>query len=81
MAFEALYSEGERLDLAEKQKMRDVPRAIFIWMFVDGELTGETYGTLWNAPVRDWKICRKARDNQRFIATPTAYFHPFNIKD
>jgi GNAT superfamily N-acetyltransferase len=44
MAFEALYSEGERLDLAEKQQMRDNPRAIFVWMSVDGELAGETYG-------------------------------------
>jgi GNAT superfamily N-acetyltransferase len=45
MAFESLYSEGERLDLTEKQKMRDAPGAIFVWMFVDGELAGETYGT------------------------------------
>ena len=44
MAFESLYSEGERLELAEKQKMRGAPRAIFVWMFVDGELAGETYG-------------------------------------
>jgi GNAT superfamily N-acetyltransferase len=44
MAFEALYSEGERLDLAEKQKMRDAPGAIFVWMLVDGDLAGETYG-------------------------------------
>jgi hypothetical protein len=29
MAFEALYSEGERLDLAEKQKMRDAPGATY----------------------------------------------------
>ena len=44
MVFEALYSQGERLDLAEKKKMRDVPGAIFVWMLVDGELAGETYG-------------------------------------
>jgi hypothetical protein len=25
MAFEALYSEGEQLDLSEKQQMRDTP--------------------------------------------------------
>jgi GNAT superfamily N-acetyltransferase len=45
MVFEALYSEGERLDPAEKQKMRDASGAIFVWMLVDGELAGETYGT------------------------------------
>ncbi|HEY2114303.1 MAG TPA: hypothetical protein VGJ51_04405, partial [Candidatus Angelobacter sp.] len=45
MVFEPLYSEGERLDLTEKQKMHDAPGAIFVWMFVDGELAGETYGT------------------------------------
>lgn len=45
MAFEALYSEGERLDLTKKQQTRDTPGAIFVWMFVDGELAGETYGT------------------------------------
>jgi GNAT superfamily N-acetyltransferase len=44
MPFEALYSEGEQLDLAEKQHMRDTPGAIFLWMSVDGELAGETYG-------------------------------------
>jgi len=45
MAFEVLYSASERLDLTEKQQMRDTPGAIFVWMFVDGELAGETYGT------------------------------------
>jgi GNAT superfamily N-acetyltransferase len=45
MAFEALYSEGERLDLVEKQQMRDTRGSIFVWMHADGELAGETYGT------------------------------------
>jgi GNAT superfamily N-acetyltransferase len=44
MAFEALYSEGERLDLAEKHQMRHTPGAIFVWMSIGGELAGETYG-------------------------------------
>jgi GNAT superfamily N-acetyltransferase len=44
MAFEALYSQGERLDLAEKQQMRGTPGAIFLWMSIDGDLAGETYG-------------------------------------
>ena len=44
MAFEAVYQESERLDLSEKRKMWDTPGSIFVWMFVDGELAGESYG-------------------------------------
>jgi len=44
MAFEAVYHEAEQLDLSEKQKLLDAPGSIFAWMFVEGELAGETYG-------------------------------------
>ncbi len=44
MAFEAVYHEAEQLHLSEKKKIRDAPGSIFAWMFVDGELAGETYG-------------------------------------
>jgi len=44
MAFEAVYHEGEQLDLSRKQKLRAAPGSIFVWMFVDGNLAGETYG-------------------------------------
>ena len=44
MVFEAVYHKAEQLDLSEKKKIRDAPGSIFAWMFVDGELAGETYG-------------------------------------
>jgi GNAT superfamily N-acetyltransferase len=44
MAFEAVYHEAEQLDLSKKQKFWDAPGSIFVWMLVDGELAGETYG-------------------------------------
>jgi GNAT superfamily N-acetyltransferase len=44
MAFEAVYDEAEQLHLSEKKKIWDAPGSIFAWMFVDGELVGETYG-------------------------------------
>ena len=44
MAFEDVYHEAEQLHLSEKKKIWDAPGSIFVWMFVDGELAGETYG-------------------------------------
>ena len=44
MAFEAVYPESQQLDLSQKQQIRDAPGSIFAWMFLDGELAGETYG-------------------------------------
>jgi hypothetical protein len=45
MAFEAVYPEALQLDLSEKKEIWDAPGSIFVWMFVDGELAGESYGT------------------------------------
>jgi GNAT superfamily N-acetyltransferase len=42
MAFEEEYHPNLRLKLREKREM--LKRAIVIWMLVDGELVGETYG-------------------------------------
>src|ERR1035441_8733287 len=44
MAFEAVYHENLRLKLTEKQEIRDIPGSIFVWMFVNGALAGESYG-------------------------------------
>jgi hypothetical protein len=44
MGFEAVYHEGEQLDLPRKQKLWQAPGSIFTWLFVDGDLAGETYG-------------------------------------
>lgn len=44
MAFESLYPEALQLDLSEKTEMWDLPSSIFAWLFVDGELAGESYG-------------------------------------
>ena len=44
MAFEAVYHHTEQLDLSRKKRIWDAPGSVFVWMFVDGELAGETYG-------------------------------------
>lgn len=44
MAFESVYPASEQLALPEKRKFFADARSIFVWMFVDGELAGETYG-------------------------------------
>src|SRR5271165_4475061 len=45
MEFEAVYHEALQLDVSEKQEIWDTPGSIFAWMFVDGKLAGESYGT------------------------------------
>jgi GNAT superfamily N-acetyltransferase len=44
MAFESVYHYALQLDLSEKKEMWDAPGSIFVWLFVDGELAGESYG-------------------------------------
>ncbi|HMD07706.1 MAG TPA: hypothetical protein VKH63_09230 [Candidatus Acidoferrum sp.] len=44
MDFEAVYHPGLQLDLEQKQEVWETPGAFFVWMFVDGELAGESYG-------------------------------------
>jgi GNAT superfamily N-acetyltransferase len=44
MIFESVYQGAEQLELSGKKKIWDAPGSIFVWMFVDGELAGETYG-------------------------------------
>lgn len=44
MAFESVYHPNLQYTYHEKQALRKVPRALFVWMFVDNELVGESYG-------------------------------------
>jgi predicted GNAT superfamily acetyltransferase len=44
MEFDSIYPEGLQFELAEKQLLRHMPGAIFVWMRVDGALVGESYG-------------------------------------
>jgi hypothetical protein len=44
MAFESVYHRNLQLDLSEKQEVWNIPGAFFAWMFVDGEIAGESYG-------------------------------------
>jgi GNAT superfamily N-acetyltransferase len=44
MSFEAVYPEPLQLNLSQKQQVWEVPGSIFAWMYVRGELAGETYG-------------------------------------
>ena len=44
MAFEVVYQKAEQLHISEKKKIWNAPGSIFVWMFLDGELVGETYG-------------------------------------
>lgn len=45
MAFEAVYHGNLQLDLSEKEEIREIPGSIFVWMFIAGELVGESYGS------------------------------------
>jgi hypothetical protein len=44
MAFEAVYHEALQLDLSEKRRFWDLRGSIFVWMYLDGNLVGESYG-------------------------------------
>jgi GNAT superfamily N-acetyltransferase len=44
MEFEAVYPEPLQFDLAEKEEVWKVPGTIFVWLFVDGAIAGESYG-------------------------------------
>ena len=44
MAFEAAHHEALQLDLSGKKEIWDKPGSFFVWMLVDGELCGESYG-------------------------------------
>ena len=44
MAFEPIYPVSLQLDISAKKDIRDSPGSIFVWMFADEELVGESYG-------------------------------------
>jgi len=44
MGFELVYPAELRMDLTAKQHLRRAAAAVFVWMFVDGVLAGESYG-------------------------------------
>jgi hypothetical protein len=44
MVFETIYHPGLQLDLSQKQEVWDTPGAFFVWLIVDGQLAGESYG-------------------------------------
>ena len=44
MVFETVYHPGLQLELKQKQEVWDTPGAFFVWMTVDGQLAGESYG-------------------------------------
>jgi predicted GNAT superfamily acetyltransferase len=44
MEFEAVYPEPLQFDLAEKEEVAQVPGTIFVWLYVDGKIVGESYG-------------------------------------
>jgi len=44
MAFEPVYHEAMQLNIWEKTEIRNAFGSIFVWMYVDRVLAGETYG-------------------------------------
>lgn len=44
MAFESVYHPNLQYTYREKQELRKIPGALFVWMFVDDALAGESYG-------------------------------------
>jgi hypothetical protein len=50
LEFDSIYPKGLQFTLPEKEMIRNMPGAIFVWMRVDGTLAGEAYGV----PVKDY---------------------------
>jgi hypothetical protein len=44
MAFEAIYHKALQLDLCSKKDLWDIAGSVFVWVLLDGELVGESYG-------------------------------------
>ena len=44
MEFESVYPESLQFDLREKEEVWNVPGTIFVWLYVDGKIAGESYG-------------------------------------
>jgi hypothetical protein len=44
LAFESVYHSGLQLELSEKREIWETPGSFFVWMYVEGELAGESYG-------------------------------------
>jgi len=44
MMFEAVYPEPLQLDIKEKAELNRAQHGIWVWMFVNDQLVGETYG-------------------------------------
>ncbi len=44
MAFESVHHPNLQLDLYDKREIWETPGAFFVWMFVDGQIAGESYG-------------------------------------
>lgn len=44
IAFESVYPEALQLDVSEKKDLWDATGSIFVWLFLNGELAGESYG-------------------------------------
>ena len=57
MEFETVYHPNLQLDLADKQEVWNTPGALFVWMFVDGEIAGESYGIPLTSRRISWRIC------------------------
>ena len=54
MEFETVYHPNLQLDLADKKEIWETPGAFFVWMYVDGELAGESYGIPLARPTTDF---------------------------
>lgn len=59
MEFDAVYPEGLQFELAEKRMIRETPGAIFVWMWVDDQLVGESYGV----PISSYEESIEGLDN------------------
>ena len=65
MAFEAVYHEALQLDLSEKRQFWDLPGSIFVWMYVNGHLAGESYGFPITSPREPIKGLSELPDNEK----------------
>jgi GNAT superfamily N-acetyltransferase len=57
MEFELQYHENLRFDLEEKEEL--LQNAITVWMFIDGELAGESYGISFGVLEEEIEGCKE----------------------
>jgi hypothetical protein len=80
MDFETVYHPGLQLDLEQKREVWDTPGAFFVWMFLDGEIAGESYGiplTSSNELIEDLSVLPENEKEKAVCCFSNTILRPF----